>query len=233
MNLFLIGITRNVGVEIIVVTSYIPVVDFCIRVRIFTFHRIESGRRAVVDDKTVAAYIGVIQWEDEVTGGFQEAVGVFTWYFMNVVSIHISTTFTLTGIHQVHLYDTIDRTIVDRLLHLLGVWVDGFLCILNLQGITRGDANHILCRTVVALLEFCYICHSTFFILLDASFFEIQICLRFSFTILIIPLLREQNIGFHGTYIMNVVGKTHIVACLACIFKDIRCLGVLRCLGAL
>ena len=79
MNLFLIGITRDVGVIIIVETSDIPVVYFCLFIRIGSFsHRIESGRRAVVDDVSVVIGVVRIQWEDEVTGGFQEAFGGFS-----------------------------------------------------------------------------------------------------------------------------------------------------------
>ena len=86
---------------------------------------------------------------------------------MNVVSIHISTTFTGTGIHQVHLYDTIDRTIVDGFLHLLGCRIDTLLYVLNLQGIPRSDAYHILSRTVVAALEFFYILLLVIFVVGD------------------------------------------------------------------
>ena len=73
---------------------------------------------------------------------------------MDVVCIDISTTFARTGIHQVHLYDTIDRTIVDGFRHLLGCLIDFLLHVLNLQGITRSDADHILGCTVVAFQEF-------------------------------------------------------------------------------
>ena len=76
---------------------------------------------------------------------------------MYIIRIYIAATFTRSCIHQVHLYDSIDRTIVDFLFHLIGNGINDFLCILNLQGITRSDANQILCRTVVALLEFCFV----------------------------------------------------------------------------
>ena len=75
VDVFLIGITRDVGIIIIVETSNIPVVDFC-RIRIRSIlHGIESGRRAVVDDISVVLGVSRIQWEDEVTGGFQETFG--------------------------------------------------------------------------------------------------------------------------------------------------------------
>ena len=72
---------------------------------------------------------------------------------MHVVGIYISATFSRACADQVHLYDAVDRTVVDFFIHLLGCLIDDFLYVLNLQGVARCDAHHVLCRTVVALLE--------------------------------------------------------------------------------
>ena len=154
-DFLLIGITRNVGVVIIVVARYVPVVDVHLLVWILAcIQTVESLWRTIVYDEAVVAFlVGVVQWEDEVSCCFEEVLILSICTLMHVVGIYISATFSRACAYQIHLYDSVDRTIVDDFIHLSGGGIDDFLHVLNLQGITRCDTHHVLCRTVVTLLE--------------------------------------------------------------------------------
>ena len=156
-DMFLICITCDVGIIIIVVSGNIPVMDFRQGVWIFSIHGIETCRRTVVDDITVVLLIVHIRREYEVTCRFEEVFLFIIWSFVYIVGIYISTTFTISGINKVHLDDTVNRTIVDDFLHLLRALIDDFLYVLNLQCIARCDTYHVLGGTIVALLECGYI----------------------------------------------------------------------------
>ena len=159
-DFLLIGITRNVGVVIIVVARYVPVVDVHLFVWILAvLQTVESLWRTIVNDEAVVAcLVGVVQWEHEVSCCFEEVYLVFGFSLcrgtlMHVVGIYISATFSRACAYQVHLYDAVDRTVVDFFIHLLGCLIDDFLYVLNLQGVARCDAHHVLCCTIVTLLE--------------------------------------------------------------------------------
>ena len=94
--------------------------------------------------------------EDEVAGGFEEVLLVLValMTLVVVVGIHVAATLVLTDIYQIHLHYAIDWSVMFFLHHLLIVLVVSVLAELNLHGVARGDANHVLRRTVVALLEF-------------------------------------------------------------------------------
>ena len=148
------------GVVIIVVARYVPVVYVHLLVWIHAFAQtVETLWRTIVNDEAVVAcLVGVVQWEHEVSCCFEEVYLVFGFSLcrgtlMHVVGIYISATFSRACAYQVHLYDSVDRTIVDDFIHLLGCLIDDFLHVLNLQGIARCDAHHVLCRSVVTLLE--------------------------------------------------------------------------------
>ena len=127
---------------IIVKASDIPIMDI-LAFRCVTC--IPRAWEAVVHD---IPSLRLLIREHEVSSSLKE---VFC-YVMHIVGIYITATFILTNIDEVHLYDTVDRTIVslvdDVIVSLLQC-----LNILNLQRISRCDADHVLCRTVVAFLE--------------------------------------------------------------------------------
>ena len=93
--------------------------------------------------------------EDEVARGFEEVlvVRIALMTLVIVVGIHVAATLILTDIYQIHLHYAIDGTVMFFLHHLLIVLIVSVLAELNLHGVARGDANHVLRRTVVALLE--------------------------------------------------------------------------------
>ena len=150
----LIGITCNVGIIIIVVSGNIPVVDFRQGIWICSVRGIETCRRTVVNDITVVLFILHIRREYEVTCRFEEVFRSIIWSLVYIVGIYISATFTIPGIDKVHLDDAMNRTVVDDFLHLLVLWIDDFLYVLNLQRIARCDTYHVLGGTIVAVLEF-------------------------------------------------------------------------------
>ena len=142
------GVTRDMGIVIVVETRYIPIVD--IRQFGFIGTTVVSRREAVVHDVS-----SILVWEHEVTRSFQEVfiVCIASRSLVVVVGIYITATFIFTHINQVHLYHAIDRTVMLLFGNLLFRLIVGYLAELNLHGIARCDANHVLSRTVVASLE--------------------------------------------------------------------------------
>ena len=91
---------------------------------------------------------------------------------MHIVGIYIATTLIFSYVDEVHFYHTIDRTII-YLVNNLFVGIIQFLYILNLQGIARGNTYHILCSTLVTLLECCFV--SIFVVIIDVALFYFEI----------------------------------------------------------
>ena len=140
------GVTRDMGI-VVVETCYIPIVNIRQTVG---FIAVVSRRETVVHDVSA-----ILVWEHEVTRCFQEVffMCIAGFSLVVVVGIYITATFVFTHINQVHLYHAIDRSVMLLFGYLLFSLIVGYLAELNLHGITRCDANHVLSRTVVALLE--------------------------------------------------------------------------------
>ena len=219
------GVTRDMGI-VVVETCYIPIVNIRQTVG---FIAVVSRRETVVHDVSA-----ILVWEHEVTRCFQEVFVVFLAVFIGlsrvvVVGIYITATFVFTHINQVHLYHAIDRTVMFLFYCLLFSLIVGYLTELNLHGIARCDANHVSCRTVVALLEGSE----------DISRIDVNLIVLFSIIIIVdifllyfqirhilellalivfgchltqmvapwsIRLVVERNIRNHGTYIVDSVG---------------------------
>ena len=148
---------------------------------------------------------------------------------MVVVGIYITATFVFTHINQVHLYHAIDRTVMLLFGNLLFRRIVGYLAELNLHGIARCDANHVSCRTVVALLEGSedisridvnLIVLFSIIIIVDVFllYFQIRHILEFLALLVFgcylpqmvapwsIRLVVERNIRNHSTHIVDIVG---------------------------
>ena len=101
-------IAGNMGIIVIVVTCYIPIVNFCTGrlsgIFIITF------RETVVNDITVCGRCG----EHEVSCCFKEVfiMSFIGSSFVDIVGIDITATFVLTNINKIHFYNTIDWSIV-------------------------------------------------------------------------------------------------------------------------
>ena len=146
-----------------------------------------------------------------------------------VVGIYITATFIFTYINQVHLYHAIDRSVMLLFGNLLFSLIVGYLAELNLHGIARCDANHVLCRTVVALLEGSedisridvnLIVLFSIIIIVDIFLLYLQIRHILELLALIVfgchlpqmvapwsfHIVVERNIRNHSTHIVDIVG---------------------------
>ena len=161
----------DVSIVIVVETCYIPIVNINLSIWIFFTFRIqtiETSRETVVDDISI---LRSIVREYEVTCCFEEVWSLAIVTLMHIVGIYIATTLIFSYVDEVHFYHTIDRTII-YLVNNLFVGIIQFLYILNLQGIARGNTYHILCSTLVTLLECCFV---FIFVLVDVALFYFKI----------------------------------------------------------
>ena len=162
----------DVSIVIVVETCYIPIVNINLSIWIcfaFSIQTIETGRETVVDD--ISILLSIVR-EYEVTSCFQEVRIIAIVTLMHIICIYITTTLISANVDEVHFYHTIDRTII-YLVNNLFVGIIQFLYILNLQGIARGNTYHILCSTLVTLLECCFV--SIFFVIIDVALFYFEI----------------------------------------------------------
>ena len=211
------------GIVVVVETCYIPIVN--IR-QLGTFGMaIVSSRETVIHDVS-----SCLVWEHEVTCSFQEVfcVCIASRSRVVVVGIYITATFVFTHINQVHLYHTIDRSVMFLFYCLLFILIVGYLTELNLHGIARCDANHVSCRTVVASLEgsedisriagIRFVLFIVIIVYVFLLYFLIRHILEFlalfvfgcHLTLMVAPwsilLVVERNIRYHGTHIVDIVG---------------------------
>ena len=110
--------------------------------------------------------------EYEVTSCFQEVWIIAIFTLMHIICIYITASLISANVDEIHFYHTIDRTII-YLVNNLFVGIIQFLYILNLQGIARGNTYHILCSTLVTLLECCFV--SIFVVIIDVALLNIKI----------------------------------------------------------
>ena len=215
----LVGVARDVHIIIIVEARDIPVVHLDV---LHILSRIIARRETVVHD--VAS---LVIREDEVARGFEEVlfVRVALMTLVVVVGIHVAATLILTDIYQIHLHNAIDGTVMFFLHHLLIVLVVSVLAELNLHGVARGYADHVLRRTVVALLELAQRVGSVLLVLIlmivvDVFLLHVLIRGRGKLSLTVVPLvITETDVGRNGAHIMDIVGESHVVACLGVVHE--------------
>ena len=109
--------------------------------------------------------------------------------------------------------------------HLLIFLVVSVLAELNLHGVARSDADHVLSRTVVALLELAQRVGSVLLVLIlmivvDVFLLHVLIRGRGKLSLAVVPhLLIEADVGRYGAHIVDVVGESHVVACLGVVHE--------------
>ena len=160
-------------------------------------------------------------WEDrehEVACRLEEVLfmSIASSTLVDIVSIDISAAFVFMDVDEIHLHDTIDRSIVCPIYYLASCFLGQFLHILHFERVTRSNAYHILCRAVVALFKILVVAT----ILVFVNFvLLIRLVSRIihKFASAIIELTVESHIRVYGTYITDIVGKAHIVAGTFCV----------------
>ena len=243
----LVSVARDVHIIIIVETGDIPVVH------LHRIHRLIrcGGRDGVIASRETVVHdvASLMIGEDEVARGFEEVLLVLVALMTRVivVGIHVAATLVLTDIYQIHLHYAIDGTVMFFLHHLLIVLVVSVLAELNLHGVARGDADHVLRRTVVTLLELAQRVVSVLLVLIlmiVVDVFLLHVLIRHSrerivllvggrgkLSLAVVPhLLIEADVGRYGTHIMYVVGESHVVACLGAVLERLVVVSLSLCL---
>ena len=182
--------------------------------------------------------------EYKVARSFEEVlvVRIALMTLVVVVGIHVAATFVQTYIDKIHLHNTIYRTVMFFLHHLLILFVISVLAELYLHGIARSDANHVLGCTVIAFLEHAQWVVGILVVLVQLIVVDVfllntlvrqaleslvfLVCGRGKFAHAVVPLLLiEVDVGCYGTHIMDVVGESHVVACLGAVLERLVVVG--------
>ena len=125
-------------------------------------------------------------------------MGVIALAFVGVVGINISAALVLAHIDEVHLDDAIYRPIEELLLDVV-VGVYYFLHVLNLEGIARSDAYHVLRCAIVAFLKGRAIGLSTIEVVVDILLFHVLVggeALVVAFLArVVVPIVGELHVG--------------------------------------
>ena len=146
-------VSGDVDIVVIMESGDIPIVNLHVVDRLVRSGRgdgVVSCRETVVDDVSA-----LVVWEHKVAGGLEEVllVGVAVMPLVIVVGIHIASALILADVDKVHFHNAVDWAVQFVFHHFFTVGVVCFMTKLNLHCVSRSDADHVHCRSVVSFLE--------------------------------------------------------------------------------